>query len=156
MDNNSKLAVIDAALFDAMKVAKRPRYWDEFQRRVGSQIDRPTAAILRLLSAQSLQFRDLVTKLGIEAPSISRKVHELEQEGLIERSPTEDRRVHILSLSNEGKSLARKIIDARFSILNDTLISWSENDKAKLSELLSRLAKDLSNQYGSKDTACHK
>jgi DNA-binding MarR family transcriptional regulator len=151
MDNSDQLAMIDASLFDVMKVAKRPRYWDEFQKRTGAQIDHPTAAILRILSDQPLQFRDLVNRLGIEAPSISRKVHDLEQEGLIYRNPTEDRRIHILALSSQGRDLAHKILQARITMLDDALADWTASEKHQLNESLSRLASDLSNQYGSKE-----
>ncbi len=153
MNNSAQLSRIDSALFEVMKIAKRPRYWDDFQRRLGAQIDRPTAAILRLLSVQPLQFSDLVNKLGIEAPSISRKVHELEQEGLINRNPTEDRRVHILDLSDQGKILAQKIIDVRLAMLSEALANWSAADIHMLGELLSRLAINLSSNYGIKETA---
>ncbi len=153
MNNSDQLSRIDSALFEVMKIAKRPRYWDDFQRRLGAQIDRPAAAILRLLSVQPLQFSDLVSKLGIEAPSISRKVHELEQEGLINRNPTDDRRVHILDLSDQGKILAQKIIDVRLAMLSEALANWSATDIHVLGESLSRLAIDLSTSYGIKDTA---
>ncbi|MGH7234700.1 MAG: MarR family winged helix-turn-helix transcriptional regulator [Candidatus Saccharimonadales bacterium] len=142
---------LDSALLAVMRVAKKPLYWDDFQRKAGAQIDRPSAAILMLLGMRNLQFRELVAKLGIEAPSISRKVHELEQDGLVAREQTVDRRVHVLSLTTEGRKLSERIIDARKAMLKEVLVGWSGSEKRLLSEQLVRLASDLATRYGTKE-----
>ena len=148
MANNDALDKIDSALFSLMRIAKRPAYWEEFQRQANAQIDRPAAAILLLLSHHPLSFSNLVTKLGIEAPSISRKVHELEQAGYIRREPTDDRRVHLLSLTSSGQALYIDVVRARRAMLASDLSDWTELDKTKLSDLLTRLASDLAKRYG--------
>ncbi len=150
MAKSDSLDKLDAALFGVMRIAKRPSYWDEFQRKAEVQIDRPAAAILMLLSKRPLQFQEVVNKLGIEAPSISRKVHELEHLDLIYREPTADRRVHMLALSSEGSLLAEKIKSVRRAMLDEILSDWNDADTKALGELLSRLALDLNTRYGSK------
>lgn len=150
MPQNDQLNNLDTALFSLMRVAKRPAYWDEFQRKAGLQIDRPAAAILLLLNKHPMQFSEVVISLGIEAPSISRKVHELEEANFINREPTSDKRVHMLALTTQGSSLAAKILSARLAMLEEVTVSWSESDTKQLSELLSRLASDLATSYGNK------
>ena len=148
MAKSDSLDKIDSALFNVMRIAKRPAYWDEFQRKADVQIDRPAAAILMMLSLHPLQFQEVVSRLGVEAPSISRKVHELEHQGLIRRQPTEDKRVHMLALSAEGSAIAAKIKNARRELLSEILSDWSVADTEQLSELMARLAQEYKTRYG--------
>lgn len=151
MNQSDDLDRLDSALLAVMRIAKRPSYWEEFQRRADTQIDRPAAAILMMLANHPLQFSEVVAKLGIEAPSISRKVHELEEDGLIAREPMLDRRVHLLALSGQGQALATKILNVKRSMLKDALSDWTNTDTRQLSELLTRLAQDLSLHFGAKE-----
>lgn len=149
--SNEEMDRLENALFSCVRITKKPAYWEEFQRRSGVTIDRPAAYILMMLSQQSLQFQDLVTRLGIEAPSVSRKVHELEDGGLISRQPTADRRVHLLTLSESGKDAAKKIRQARHEILSEILEDWPEKKRLQLSSLLSELADGLSAKFSPKE-----
>ncbi len=144
---NNDLEKLEGALFACIRITKRPSYWDEFQKRANVTIDRPAAFILMVLNKHSLQFQDLVNKLGVEAPSVSRKVHELEDSGYIKRQPTTDRRVHLLTLTPEGNAVAKKINESRLAIFSEIMSTWPEEDKKQLSSLLSKLSEDLSNRF---------
>ena len=150
MTKGDALDKLDSALLSVMRLAKKPAYWDEFQRKADIQIDRPAAAIVMMLSEHTLQFQEVVNKLGVEAPSISRKVHELESLKLIRREPMADKRVHMLALSSEGIALSRKIKSARREMLDQLLVAWTAEDTELLSQLLTRLALDFSSRYASK------
>ncbi len=150
MSQSKSLDAIDSALVTVMRLSKRPAYWEEFQSIVGQSIDRPSMAILLMLSDQPLRFQEVVQRLGVEAPSISRKVHELELAGLIMRTPTDDRRVHLLSLTAKGNNLAKDIASARRQMLKLILNDWDDDEQIRFSELITLLADGMSNRYGNK------
>ena len=133
---SSQLDSIESSLTAVMRIAKRPGYWDELQKRSGIIIDRPAAAIIIILSKCPSNFASVVTRLGIEAPSVSRKVHELEDKGLILRRPTDDKRVHELELSKEGLVIAESLLKAKRSIYQEVLNSWNDKDIDDLNRLL--------------------
>lgn len=153
MDNSKKdeLDRLGSALYACVRVTKRSAYWDEIRRRSGVNLDRPGAYILMLLGKEPCQFRDLVNRLGVEAPAVSRKVHDLEAAGLIMRRPAQDRRVHLLALSDSGRAAADSIKSARRDMLSQVLSGWTAGDRRQLSELLIRLSEDLDRNFSQKE-----
>jgi DNA-binding MarR family transcriptional regulator len=149
---SEELAKLESALTAFIRIVKKPGYWEEFQRFADVTIDRPSAAILHVLYKQDCQFQSLVNQLGLEAPSISRKVHELENRGLIERKPNEDQRVHELRLSPKAKEIVERLIEAKRSIMSQVLANWSKDERQLLVNTLQRLAQDLSEHFENKDT----
>ena len=141
---------LEAAMGSCVRIVKRPGYWEELNRRSGVNIDRPAAAILQALDNRPCQFQYLVSRLGIEAPPVSRKVHSLEDQGLIIRKQTNDKRVHELYLSEEGKIIANKIKKAKRQILSEVISEWSAKDKNDLCLLLDRFAVDMKNKFNEK------
>ena len=148
---DEELDKLESALNAVIRITKKPGYWEKFQSIAGVSIDRPAAGILQVLSVRDCRFQELVSFLGVEAPSVSRKVHELENLGLIERKDTSDKRVHELSLNKSGQEVARSIKEARRTILNDVLSSWNEIDRQKLIESFNRLATDMHDHFNVKD-----
>ena len=149
-DSNTDLDRLEDALASCLRVAKRPGYWEEFQRRAATDIDRPAAAILLLLERKPCQFQMLVNLLGIEAPSVSRKVHELENLGLIILQSASDRRVRMLALSDSGKDLSRRLKRAKRAVLGDVLAGWSTRERAQLINALEHLSVALSARFTTK------
>ncbi len=150
LKHDEDLDRLEAAMGSCMRTIKKPGYWEELSRRARVNVDRPAAAILQVLDSGPCQFQSLVTRLGIEAPPVSRKVHLLEDLGLISRKQTNDKRVHELYLSNDGKKIANKIKAAKRQILSEVVSEWSNDDKSKLSYLLDRFATDMSNKLQDK------
>lgn len=134
---------LEAALTSCMRVVKRPGYWEKFSERAGINIDRPGAAILMALYTEHCQFQKLVTRLGVEAPSVSRKVHALQDEGLIVRKPTDDRRVHELHLSDKGRIVAERLLKAKRQMLAEVISDWSGEQKKQLIDSLDRFATEM-------------
>jgi DNA-binding MarR family transcriptional regulator len=149
--SDEELDRLETALFKCMRTAKRPYYWEELQRRADVSIDRPAAAIILSLLNGPLQFQKLVHRLGVEAPSISRKVHELENNNIIKRVPTEDKRIHLLSLTEEGNAIGDNIKRARREMLADILSDWPSGKRHELIALVESLAKAMQEYFGSKD-----
>jgi DNA-binding MarR family transcriptional regulator len=141
---------IEASLTALMRIAKRPGYWEELQSRADTTIDRPAAAILIILSKCPANFQTVVSRMGIEPPSVSRKVHELEQKGLIKRQPTEDKRVHQLELSEEGMAIASRLLNAKRSLYQDVFKAWSTDEVDSLDALLEKLTAGMKDYFENK------
>jgi DNA-binding MarR family transcriptional regulator len=91
---------------------------------------------------------DIARVLGIEAPSVTRTVQELEQAGLIKRRPDpEDKRASHVSLTKKGGQQLAKLQKARRERLSQALKQWSISERRQLAELLQRLAKDISETF---------
>jgi DNA-binding MarR family transcriptional regulator len=139
---------LEAALTSYIRTFKRSDYWETVLNRADVQLDRPASAIVGTLDASDqCQFQQLVSRLGIEAPSVSRKVHMLESAGLVERVPTADRRVHELRLSSRGKSLAKKLTQAKHQLLSEIVSDWTSSDIEQLVILLERFAADMTARF---------
>ena len=151
MHDDEELDRLQTALFKCLRSIKRPNYWEEFQSRADAVIDRPASAIILMLLNGPMQFQELVHSLGVEAPSISRKVHELEDENLIKRVPTKDKRVHLLSLTREGSSLGGRIKQARREMLAEILSDWPNDKRRALITLVESLAEAMGTHFDSKD-----
>ncbi len=144
------LDAIEASLTACLRVSKKPAYWDEVLDRAGLSIDRPAAAILMVLDHGPCQFQELVKHLGIEAPSVSRKAHALEDDGLIIRQAASDKRIHRLSLSPQGQAAAKKLKSAKRSIVQAIIADWSIEERRQLIRLLEKLASNMTAQFETK------
>jgi len=148
---SDELDKLESALTVFNRIIKKPGYWEEFQRLANINIDRPAAAILHILNKQDYQFQTLVNLLGLEAPSISRKVHELEDQGLIKRQATSDKRVHELHLNPKAKEIVEQLFEAKRSIMSQVLSNWTKDERQQLIAVLQRLAKDMSDHFEHKE-----
>ena len=134
---------LDVALASCLRILKQPIYWEKITRFANTTIDRPSATILAILAKGPYQFQELVSRLGVEAPSVSRKVHQLEDQGLILRKPTADKRVHELYLSAQGRSLADRLCAARHRLLGEITSTWTARQQKELIESLEHFSNDL-------------
>lgn len=134
---------IDQTLMALVRLIKKPALWEEYCRRSKVDIDHPSIIILFNLCDGPVTFQSLVSRLGVEAPSVSRKVHELEDRGYIQRNLTTDKRVHELSLTKNGERVTKLIRSAERSILSEVFVDWTTKETQQLSIMLSRLVKDM-------------
>lgn len=148
---NDADTLVDALTYLARSMT-RPRSWEEITKRAGVALDRPSAAILHTLMQCSNEkipcnLQDLAQHLGIEAPSVSRKVQELERAGLVIRKqdPT-DRRVVVLHTSAKGHKMLERIQKAKRESLTELLNDWPAKDRRQLTKLFHRLATDMNKE----------
>jgi len=144
------IAVLDAAMRTLVQVMKRPQTWTALLSRADLTIDRPGATILRIIVAQpgTVRLHDLAERLGVEAPSITRKTQQLEEAGLLYRERDErDGRAFSLRITEKGRVVARKIDTAQRQILESALQDWLGPDRQQFITLFQRFSEDLSQQY---------
>ncbi len=140
-DSTEELDRLVGAIGQCVRLIKQPAYWQAVTKAAKTDIDRPSAVILQILSVKPCRFLELVDMIGLEAPSISRKVNALVQTGLIDsRTDPHDHRVHSLRLSTAGRNLALKLRKAQHTLLLEILKDWSFEDRQDLALMLERLA----------------
>lgn len=129
---------------------KRPHHWQHISSLAKVNVDRPSASIIHLIVNSKEQKRtvnELAELIGVEAPSISRKVQELELQGLVKkvRSVT-DRRAMYIQATAKAVKVDDHIKKARRSMAEKALSDWSDKDRKLLVELMDRYVEDLIKQ----------
>jgi DNA-binding MarR family transcriptional regulator len=100
---------------------------------------------LILLDQQSnLSMSDLASHFQIELPSATSLVNKLVEQKLLERNEDPaDRRLVIISLTKEGKNLAKQVKNDRRKKLAELLSHLSEKEKSQLLSILKNLGQNL-------------
>lgn len=143
---------LEQTLRQLIQTLKRPHAWAVITARANVRLERPAAAILFMLTAsdtpEGCHLRDLADGLGIEAPSVTRQVQNLERQGLLTRQPDdEDRRAIGLRVTAAGKKAAKRLRSAQRALLTEALKDWPPAERRQLADLISRFSNDLSGQY---------
>ena len=112
----------------------------------GVRLDRAGATLLFKLSAKgdSLRVTDLAEILGVDTPTVTRKVQQLERDGMVVRqTDPDDRRASRIRLTPAGRRTIERVRRARRTWLEQLLQDWDDDDLSALADLLSRFAEDL-------------
>ena len=131
-----------------MAIARMPsslRLHEKFQKAAGVKLDRPGfIALKRVAHDGPLRVSDLSQRMNLDVSTISRKVQQLEFEGLVARAgdPT-DRRSAVLSITDDGRRVLRQLDGEGERMLAEILAGWPEAEIAQLAQLLKRLVDDI-------------
>lgn len=142
---------IETGLIALHQAMFQHRSWEDLQKRAGITMDRSSATLLKVVAycgKSPCRMQDIAQKLGIEAPSVTRTVQELEAAGLIKRTADKtDRRASNVSLTKKGEQQLAKMQKARHQRLAQALSEWSTHDRQQFGLLLQRFADELSKTY---------
>ena len=122
------------------------RLHERLLRSAGVRLDRAGAALLHKLSAggDSLRVTDLAELLGVDTPTVTRKVQQLERDGMVVRqTDPDDRRAIRIRLTPAGRRTLERVRRARRAWLDHLLEGWDDDDLSTLADLLGRFADDL-------------
>jgi DNA-binding MarR family transcriptional regulator len=148
------LDTFESALRLFFQTMKRPQAWSLITERAHVEIDRPAATILMILTAaepQPYRLQDLASQLNIEAPSVTRKVQQLEQEGYVERQQDfKDKRSFTLKPTESGHQIAVKIRNAQREITELAVNSWTAQERTSFVRLFERFSRDIAALYSLK------
>jgi DNA-binding MarR family transcriptional regulator len=135
---------------EALRIVARSimqvRLHERLLRSAGVRIDRAGAALLDKLAAggDSLRITDLAEMLGVDAPTVTRKVQQLEKEDLVVRqSDPDDRRASRIRISPAGRRTLERVRRARRAWLDRLVENWDDDDLSTLATLLGRFAGEL-------------
>ena len=136
----------DEALQTVARSIAQFRLHERILRLAGVRLDRSGSALLLKLSARgdSLRVTDLAEMLGVDIPTVTRKVQQLERDGMVVRqSDPDDRRASRICLTAAGRRTIDRVRKARRSWLEHLFEGWGDDDLSALADLLSRFADDL-------------
>ncbi|HEY4963737.1 MAG TPA: MarR family transcriptional regulator [Candidatus Saccharimonadales bacterium] len=137
---------LDEALISLFQHLKRPANWAEITATAGVILDRPSSGIVHILCNKGARFtlNDLAEKLGVEAPTVTRKTQQLEKQGLVRRSKsTDDRRSVYLEVTDKGRNINRQIRLARRKLSEKALKQWTIEDRSKFIDLFEKYVDSL-------------
>ena len=112
----------------------------------GVRIDRAGGALLYMLHAhgESVRVTGLADLLGVDAPTVTRKIQQLERDGLVARhADVEDHRATRIGLTAKGRRTLERVSRARGVWFDRLLEGWDESDLAAFASMLERFAASL-------------
>jgi DNA-binding MarR family transcriptional regulator len=117
----------------------------------GDRLDRAGSALLYKLHVygDALRVTDLADRLGVDAPTVTRKIQQLEREQLVSRRPDpDDGRATRIMLTRAGrraieKVSIEKVLEARREWYERLVADWNEDDLANFASLLVRFSANL-------------
>jgi DNA-binding MarR family transcriptional regulator len=139
------LSRIGEAFNQVFRASHAARLHERALARAGADVDRTGFLLLsRLGGEEGVRVSDLAAEMGLDASTISRKVHELEAAGLVARAEhPADRRSAVLTLTKDGRTVAARIKRERARLMESVLADWPESERGRLAELLEQLATDI-------------
>jgi DNA-binding MarR family transcriptional regulator len=139
------LRSVDAAFSGFMSRSALPRLRQRVTRAVGAGVDFAAFPMLgRIAMWGPLRPSDLSERMGLDLSTVSRRIADLEREGMVRRTPDpEDRRAHLLEVTRKGRRVVQRLRDARSSLLEEALEGWSTEDIRALAESLERFTAAL-------------
>jgi DNA-binding MarR family transcriptional regulator len=147
MSQDETLNQIESGLTALHRAFFQHKSWEELQRESGVSLERPEAALLKVLAMHehgSCRMQQIAAYLGIEAPSVTRTAQQLEEYGLVKKQPDRhDRRAMQVRMTNRGRQQLRRLQQYRHTQLAEVFKRWSPEDRNKFADYLRRLADDL-------------
>ncbi len=140
------LTQIRTAFWTVARAMGQSRVHERLLREAGVRLDRAGAALLYMLHGEgtSLRVTALAEMLGVDAPTVTRKVQQLEREGLVTRqADAADRRATRIELTSSGRRLLESVLKARRVWFDRLLEGWDERDLAAFASMLDRFADSL-------------
>jgi DNA-binding MarR family transcriptional regulator len=141
----SAVAEVDQALNTIGRRLRQARFRERVALRVGGHLAADAYPLLRrVASQQPVRVSRLADGLGVGAPTVSRKLKELEAAGFVARGiETTDRRASTVTLTAAGAALLERVTAARRELIAEMVADWSDDDLAVLAPLMMRLADDV-------------
>ena len=142
------IEVIEGALQAVVRTLNQVKVHERLLRVAAARVDRAGVALMYRLATEGggdgLRITDLAERLGVDAPTVTRKVQQLEREGLVQRHVDPgDRRASRLVLTAQGKRTIERVMTARRAWLTGLLEGWDDDDQDRFGQLLSRFAEAL-------------
>jgi DNA-binding MarR family transcriptional regulator len=138
-----------AVIFMIMQAARRLK-----TRHPEDLVDPSSFPLARqLMCTDAMRVSDLAATIGLDASTVSRQIKQLEDKGILERTPDPaDGRASLVRLTATGRTTMQAAFKRRFERIQGVLGSWNDADRAQLQRLLTRLATDLA-AANDRDTA---
>lgn len=138
---------IQSSLRTIAQSTNQVRVHEELLRSAGVRLDRAGVALLyklRLHADTPFRVTSLAGLLGVDAPTVTRKVQQLERLGYVAREPDpDDGRATLIRLTQSGQDTLDRVLDAHRERLARLLDGWGESDVRHFAALLERFSQTL-------------
>ena len=136
---------IEQALGALLRLTRTPRFAETVRQRAGAEVDRAGYGVLvRVAELGPVRLSELAQYLGLDVSTVSRQVQQLEQRGLVERSPDpHDGRAALLDLSEKGRDTTARMRDAWCETVADVIKTWKPAEIARFGTQLDRFVADV-------------
>jgi DNA-binding MarR family transcriptional regulator len=117
----------------------------------GVRLDRAGSHLLYKLDTHgsSMRITELAEQLGVDAPTVTRKIQQLERDGLVDRhADPDDRRATRIQINAAGRKNVQRIRNARRIWIEDLLSDWETKDLESFADLLGRFSESLAHEIG--------
>ncbi len=123
------------------------RVHEELLRAAGVRLDRAGVTLLyklRFFAATPCRVTALATLLGVDAPTVTRKVQQLERLGYVARdADPDDGRVSLIRITPSGQDTLDRVMAAHRDRLERLLEGWADDDVRHFATLLERFSASL-------------
>ena len=138
---------IQSSLQVVSQSTNQVRVHEELLRAAGVRLDRAGAALLyklRLYSDTPFRVTSLATLLGVDAPTVTRKVQQLERLGYVARDrDPHDGRATLIRLTPSGQETVDRILAAHRDRLTRLFDGWADDDVRQFATLLERFSDSI-------------
>ena len=126
--------------FAAFATEAKPGRFHQRMASLGGGIDHSGFPMLRWIAAWGpVRVTDLAERAGLDASTVSRRVNDLQEKGLVARAADlEDQRASRLELTEQGRALLAAMREAHLRLLEEALAQWPVVDIQLLADLLHR------------------
>jgi DNA-binding MarR family transcriptional regulator len=141
----SRLRELHGALLEIVGVMNRPQRDEAIIREAGISLDRAQFPLLVLIERFGpIGVVELADRVGRDYTTVSRQVAKLEEQDLIiRRENSVDRRVREAVISKKGKEMTDLVDKARKRIGFAIFSEWEEHDLDELARLMRKFADDI-------------
>lgn len=136
---------IEGALQVVARSITQARLHERLLQAAGVRLDRAGATLLHKLHLHgALRVTALADLLGVDAPTVTRKIQQLERDGLVGRdADPDDRRATRIHLTPAGRRTLDRVIKARRQWLDGLLQNWKDTDLEAFASLLGKFSDAL-------------
>jgi DNA-binding MarR family transcriptional regulator len=155
-DRDRPVERIQAGLQTVARAITQVKLHERLLIAAGVRLDRAGASLLFKLyiRGSSMRVTELAEQLGVDAPTVTRKIQQLERDGLVGRhADPDDRRASQIELTPAGRRTIERVNKARRAWLESLLSDWDTKDLDSFAELLGRFSESVAHEIG--DTHGH-
>ena len=138
-DDDEAITAIEQALYTLARRLMQGRLHEHFARQAGVDLDQAGLAVLYVLwePGISLRITDLAARLGIDTPGVTRKVQQLERQGLVSRCrDAADARACLARLTPEGQRVLSRFLNVRHQWFAAVLSDWPPEERREFARLV--------------------
>jgi DNA-binding MarR family transcriptional regulator len=150
-DRDRPVERIQAGLQTVARAIAQVKLHERLLLSAGVRLDRAGSHLLYKLhlKGSSMRVTELAELLQVDAPTVTRKIQQLERDGLVGRhADPDDRRATQIELTPAGKRTIERVNKARRAWLETLLADWDTKELDSFAELLGRFTDSLSHEIG--------